>query len=144
MSAWLDGQLQRVGVTTKLVDLGKHVMDGQELPLPPAILGRIGNDPNKKTILVYGHYDVQPVSLLILGRRMGDEPSYVGPVERWLGHGAVQACCRREDGQTHRAWIHRRQGPHSGLAERPRGAQGPRSSFARQHAVLLRGHGGER
>ena len=61
MSAWLDGQLKGLGVTTKLVDLGKHVMDGQELPLPPAILGRIGDDPKKKTVLVYGHYDVQPV-----------------------------------------------------------------------------------
>ena len=63
MSAWLDGQLKGLGVTTKLVDLGKHVMDGQELPLPPAILGRIGDDPKKKTVLVYGHYDVQPVCL---------------------------------------------------------------------------------
>ncbi|KAH9937824.1 CNDP dipeptidase [Epithele typhae] len=60
MSAWLDGQLKQLGVTTKLVDLGKHVMDGQELPLPPAILGRIGEDPAKKTVLIYGHYDVQP------------------------------------------------------------------------------------
>ena len=63
MSAWLDGQLKSLGVTTKLVDLGKHVMDGEELPLPPAILGRIGDDPKKKTVLIYGHYDVQPVSL---------------------------------------------------------------------------------
>lgn len=61
MSEWLDGQLNNLGVTTKRVDLGKHVMDGQELPLPPAILGRIGDDPKKKTVLVYGHYDVQPV-----------------------------------------------------------------------------------
>jgi Cys-Gly metallodipeptidase DUG1 len=37
-------------------------MDGQELELPPAILGRIGHDKNKKTVLVYGHFDVQPVS----------------------------------------------------------------------------------
>ena len=66
MSAWLDGQLKELGVTTKLVDLGKHVMDGQELPLPPAILGRIGEDPKKKTVLIYGHYDVQPVSLVDL------------------------------------------------------------------------------
>ncbi|KAI0693706.1 CNDP dipeptidase [Cerioporus squamosus] len=60
MSAWLDGQLKSLGVTTKLVDLGKHVMDGQELPLPPVILGRVGDDPKKTTVLVYGHYDVQP------------------------------------------------------------------------------------
>ncbi|EPQ54997.1 CNDP dipeptidase [Gloeophyllum trabeum ATCC 11539] len=60
MAQWLDGQLKSLGVTTKLVDLGKHVMDGEELQLPPAILGRIGDDPKKKTILIYGHFDVQP------------------------------------------------------------------------------------
>ena len=73
MSAWLDGQLRELNVTTKLVDLGKHTMDGQELPLPPAILGRIGEDSKKKTVLIYGHYDVQPVSSVDLGLWMLDE-----------------------------------------------------------------------
>jgi Cys-Gly metallodipeptidase DUG1 len=31
--------------------------------LPPAILARYGNDKNKRTILVYGHYDVQPAEM---------------------------------------------------------------------------------
>ena len=43
-------------------DVGTHEMDGKTLQLPPIILGTYGNDPNKPTILVYGHYDVQPVS----------------------------------------------------------------------------------
>ncbi|TFK53202.1 CNDP dipeptidase [Heliocybe sulcata] len=60
MAHWLNGQLNSLGVTTELRDLGKHVMDGQELSLPPAILGRMGDDPKKKTILIYGHFDVQP------------------------------------------------------------------------------------
>lgn len=63
MATFLNNHLQNLGVETKLVDLGKHTMDGQELPLPPAILGKIGSDPSKKTVLVYGHFDVQPVSL---------------------------------------------------------------------------------
>ncbi|OBZ66891.1 Cys-Gly metallodipeptidase dug1 [Grifola frondosa] len=62
MGSWLEDQLKSLGVETKQVDLGKHTMDDQELPLPPAILGRIGHDPKKTTILVYGHYDVQPAS----------------------------------------------------------------------------------
>jgi hypothetical protein len=33
-------------------------MQGVELELPPIILGRYGSDPSKKTVLVYGHYDV--------------------------------------------------------------------------------------
>jgi Cys-Gly metallodipeptidase DUG1 len=62
MAGFLNSQLESAGVETKLVFLGNHLIDGQELPLPPAILGRIGTDPSKKTVLIYGHYDVQPVS----------------------------------------------------------------------------------
>lgn len=65
MADFLNGYLRAVGVETKLVDLGTHTMDGQVLQLPPAILGRFGNDPNKKTVLVYGHFDVQPVKFLL-------------------------------------------------------------------------------
>lgn len=61
MAEFLEAQLQTYGVETKSVPLGSHTLDGQELELPPAILGRIGNDKNKKTILIYGHFDVQPV-----------------------------------------------------------------------------------
>ena len=62
MAAFLDEQLQAYGVETKLVELGDQEIEGQTLKLPPAILGRIGKDPKKKTVLIYGHFDVQPVS----------------------------------------------------------------------------------
>jgi Cys-Gly metallodipeptidase DUG1 len=64
MANWLNDQLRAVGVTTQLTDLGKQHLEGQELPLPPAILGKLGDDNDKKTILVYGHFDVQPVSMI--------------------------------------------------------------------------------
>ncbi|KAF9224708.1 CNDP dipeptidase [Gyrodon lividus] len=60
MGHWLEKQLKDLGVATVLKDLGQHPMQGQLLDLPPAILGRLGEDPKKKTVLVYGHYDVQP------------------------------------------------------------------------------------
>jgi Cys-Gly metallodipeptidase DUG1 len=62
MADFLAKELTKLGVETKKVPLGKHVMDGQELELPPAILGKLGKDKGKKTILIYGHFDVQPVS----------------------------------------------------------------------------------
>jgi len=43
-----------------LKDLGQQTLQGQRLALPPAILGKLGKDLKKKTVLVYGHYDVQP------------------------------------------------------------------------------------
>ena len=61
MAFYLEAQLKACGVETKTVPLGKHSMEGQELDLPPLVLGRIGNDSNKKTVLIYGHFDVQPV-----------------------------------------------------------------------------------
>jgi Cys-Gly metallodipeptidase DUG1 len=63
MADFLVKELDQLGVQTRKVDLGAHVMDGQSLPLPPAIFGSLGHDVNKKTILLYAHYDVQPVSL---------------------------------------------------------------------------------
>ena len=39
---------------------GKQMMNGKELDLPPILLGKYGSDLQKKTVLVYGHYDVQP------------------------------------------------------------------------------------
>jgi Cys-Gly metallodipeptidase DUG1 len=62
MAKWLNDQLTALGVETKFVDLGKQELDGQVLDLPPAVLGKIGSDAAKKTVLIYGHFDVQPVS----------------------------------------------------------------------------------
>lgn len=61
MGTFLEATLKQYGVETRTVDLGTHVMDGATLPLPPALLGRIGADAAKKTVLIYGHFDVQPV-----------------------------------------------------------------------------------
>ena len=33
--------------------------------LPPVLLGKLGTDPNKKTLLVYGHLDVQPAEKVV-------------------------------------------------------------------------------
>ena len=49
----------------KMVDLGIQPppISTPNLSLPPVILSRFGSDPSKKTVLVYGHYDVQPAQL---------------------------------------------------------------------------------
>lgn len=53
--------LQSFGVETERVDIGNQtLLDGSSIPLPPIILGNLGKDPKKKTLLVYGHLDVQP------------------------------------------------------------------------------------
>ncbi|KAK2812150.1 hypothetical protein FQN50_001507 [Emmonsiellopsis sp. PD_5] len=62
MGEWLGAELKALGAEVELRPLGPE--HGKEhLQLPPVVLARYGNDPNKKTILVYGHYDVQPALL---------------------------------------------------------------------------------
>lgn len=58
MGHWLVEQLHKLGAETELREPGKQ--PGTDLDLPPIVLGRYGRDKSKRTILVYGHYDVQP------------------------------------------------------------------------------------
>lgn len=37
--------------------------DGSTLALPKVATARFGSDPNKRTVCVYGHVDVQPAKL---------------------------------------------------------------------------------
>ncbi|NWU10232.1 CNDP1 dipeptidase, partial [Cephalopterus ornatus] len=61
MMALAADRLAGLGATVNLVNLGSHQLpDGQDLPLPPVILGELGKDPQNPTICFYGHVDVQP------------------------------------------------------------------------------------
>jgi Cys-Gly metallodipeptidase DUG1 len=59
MGQFLADELTVLGAEVQQRPLGKQ--PGKEhLDLPPVIIARYGNDKKKRTILVYGHYDVQP------------------------------------------------------------------------------------
>lgn len=59
MGDFLASELKSLGAEVEQRPLGKQP-GKEELELPPVVIARYGNDPNKRTILVYGHYDVQP------------------------------------------------------------------------------------
>lgn len=63
MAHFLVDELKLLGFhDIQLKDLGTQpppVAD-PKLQLPPIVLARFGSNPDKKTVLVYGHYDVQP------------------------------------------------------------------------------------
>lgn len=47
----------------ELTDVGQQTLpDGSSIPLPPIVFARLGSDPQKKTVLIYGHLDVQPAA----------------------------------------------------------------------------------
>ncbi|MCJ1247630.1 hypothetical protein MMC30_004845 [Trapelia coarctata] len=59
MSEFLVSELTTLGAEVYSRPLGPQ--PGKEhLQLPPVIIARYGSSPSKRTILVYGHYDVQP------------------------------------------------------------------------------------
>lgn len=59
MSEFLVSELKALGAHVESRPLGPQ--PGKEhLQLPPVIVARYGSSPSKRTILVYGHYDVQP------------------------------------------------------------------------------------
>ncbi|KAL9086553.1 MAG: hypothetical protein Q9159_004143 [Coniocarpon cinnabarinum] len=59
MGNFLKAELEKLGASVEARPLGKQPHK-EHLDLPPVIVARYGNDKNKRTILVYGHYDVQP------------------------------------------------------------------------------------
>ncbi|GIY26901.1 cytosolic non-specific dipeptidase [Caerostris extrusa] len=63
MVKWVAKYLEDEGTKVTLADAGIQTLpNGSTLPLPPILLGTLGEDPKKKTICVYGHLDVQPAN----------------------------------------------------------------------------------
>jgi len=63
MMKWMGEELKSLGAAIEFVDLGQQTLpDGTVLPLPPVLMGELGTDATKKTLLVYGHLDVQPAA----------------------------------------------------------------------------------
>ncbi|ODV93261.1 hypothetical protein PACTADRAFT_46529 [Pachysolen tannophilus NRRL Y-2460] len=63
MADFLKRELTKLGAhDIQLRDLGIQPppVNDPSLKLPPIVLARYGDDSSKKTVLVYGHYDVQP------------------------------------------------------------------------------------
>ena len=53
---WTLNQLRSLGATGELVEIGMQTLpDGSQIELPPLVIGNLGSDPNKKTVLIYGH-----------------------------------------------------------------------------------------
>lgn len=61
MGDFLASELKTLGAQVEQRPLGKQPHK-EHLELPPVIVARYGADRSKRTILVYGHYDVQPAS----------------------------------------------------------------------------------
>ncbi|XP_032874966.1 cytosolic non-specific dipeptidase-like [Amblyraja radiata] len=90
--------IKRLGGSVELADVGsEELTNGRTIPLPPVILAELGMDPNKATICIYGHLDVQAARLedgwttdpyvlterdgKLYGRGASDDK---GPVLAWL------------------------------------------------------------
>ncbi|CAG0913409.1 unnamed protein product [Notodromas monacha] len=64
MVEWAGRELESFGAKVEIIDLGNQTLpSGLTLPLPPVLLGILGEDPKKKTLCIYGHLDVQPAQI---------------------------------------------------------------------------------
>jgi nonspecific dipeptidase len=98
MVQWTKSLLETLGAQVELADIGEQKLsDGTKLKLPDVILATYGNDKTKKTVLIYGHLDVQPAQVSdgwdtepfvltekkgkLFGRGSTDDK---GPVLSWL------------------------------------------------------------
>lgn len=52
MGKWLQDELVKLGAEIRSVPLGPQTLDGQTVELPPVLVGSLGKDPKKKTILL--------------------------------------------------------------------------------------------
>jgi nonspecific dipeptidase len=63
MVEYIAKEVERLGGRTRLEDIGmQQLEDGTSLKLPPVLVGQLGTDSSKKTVLIYGHLDVQPAA----------------------------------------------------------------------------------
>nr|XP_018917689.1 PREDICTED: cytosolic non-specific dipeptidase [Bemisia tabaci] len=63
MVKYVETLLKNCGAEVELCDPGHQTLpNGTSLKLPPILLGKLGNDPTKKTVVIYGHLDVQPAA----------------------------------------------------------------------------------
>lgn len=61
MMHWMEAKMKSLGAETHFGDLGNQTFaSGEVAKLPPILYGTLGCDPKKKTVLIYGHLDVQP------------------------------------------------------------------------------------
>jgi len=61
MINWTEKLMTKLGVKCQQFENGQETLpDGSSIKLPPVLYGFLGEDPKKKTLLVYGHLDVQP------------------------------------------------------------------------------------
>ena len=61
---WIVAKLSAMGLTAKLHDTERH----------PIVVAQNEHKPGRKTVLIYGHYDVQPVDPLNLWSNPPFEP----------------------------------------------------------------------
>ena len=62
---WLTNRLGKIGLEARKISTGGE----------PVVLAKSHCDPAKRTVLIYGHYDVQPVDPLDLWKTPSFEPS---------------------------------------------------------------------
>lgn len=133
MTEWTGNKLKALGASVEYVDVGMQTLpDGSQLKLPPVLLGELGHDPKKKTVLLYGHLDVQPAAkedgwdydpfVVSLHKILFPSPSR-GRGKKGHWQLSPRLAADHHGRQIVRAWLDRRQRPRHRVDPRPRSFQ---------------------
>jgi len=96
---WTAYRLRTLSSEIELVDVGQQILpSGQIIHLPKVLLGTLGKDASKKTVLVYGNFHVKPA--------LKENEWNTNPFELTEVDGKLLGCAASDDKGPVLCWVH--------------------------------------
>jgi len=110
---WTAYRLRTLSSEIELADVSQQILpSGQRIPLKKVLLGTLGKDASKKTVLIYGHLHVKPA--------LKEDVWNTNPFELTEVDGKLLGCGASNDKGPVLCWVHAIEAQWSIWGNRPR------------------------